>query len=123
MGFTHSAPTTPTRARVALLEGFWQPFATGGVAVETKTVRRKDIILAAANQDGGAHVDAKLDPEYERLSSPGGLGFMAREMTRPDGTKELMPPMENAHLVLLRTMGYEVLVSRDLKLLLVLPDS
>ena len=98
------------------------PLPTGGVAVETKSIRRKDVILAAANQDGGAHVDAELDPDYARLSSPGGLGFMEGEATLPDGTKERMPPMEDAHLVLLRTMGYEVLVSQSLKMLLVLPD-
>src|SRR5438128_453345 len=30
---------------------------------------RKDVILAAANQDGGAHVDANPDPENPRIGS------------------------------------------------------
>jgi hypothetical protein len=33
-----------------------------------EVVTRKQIILAAANQDGGAHVDRKKSAEYLRLS-------------------------------------------------------
>jgi len=34
---------------------------------------RLKLLEKAANQDGGAHVDATLDPNYERLQSLGGI--------------------------------------------------
>lgn len=82
---------------------------------------RKNIILAAANKDGGAHVDEKLEPNYERLAASGALGMYTNEMTLNDGTVVVVPPLENAHLVYLRQMGYEVLSSFDMRLLLVIP--
>lgn len=36
---------------------------------------RRDLILAVANQDGGAHVDAQLNPRYSALSRQNSLGF------------------------------------------------
>ena len=32
-------------------------------------LRRRDLVLAASNKDGGAHVDANLTPEYETLAT------------------------------------------------------
>ena len=82
---------------------------------------RKDIILAAANKDGGAHMDEKLEPNYERLAASGALGMYASQITVGDGTRVDLPPLENGHLVYLRQMGYEVLNSFDMRLLLVIP--
>lgn len=82
---------------------------------------RKDIILAAANKDGGAHVDEKLEPNYERLAASGALGMYLDQVTVEDGTTVVLPPLEDAHLVYLRQMGYEVLNSFDMRLLLVIP--
>ena len=36
-------------------------------------VSRKDVVLVAADKDGGAHVDSALTPEYERLIESGDL--------------------------------------------------
>ena len=41
---------------------------------EHGNLTRKQIVLAAANTDGGAHVDKKLTAYYKRLASEGGLG-------------------------------------------------
>lgn len=38
---------------------------------------RKDLVLALANQDGGAHVDPELDDAYKALSRSNSLGWMA----------------------------------------------
>lgn len=84
-------------------------------------LRRKDIILAAANKDGGAHVDEKLEPNYERLAASGALGMYMSQVTVGDGTVVNLPPLQDAHLVYLRQMGYEVLNSFDMRLLLVIP--
>jgi hypothetical protein len=94
--------------------------STGQNEVVQTHLTRKDIILAAANKDGGAHVDEKLEPNYERLAASGALGMYMSQITVGDGTTIDLPPLENAHLVYLRQMGYEVLRSFDMRLLLVI---
>src|SRR5258708_25334323 len=39
---------------------------------EDRRVSRRDIVLVAANKDGGAHVDTELTPQYESLKQRGG---------------------------------------------------
>lgn len=68
-------------------------------------VARRDIALAAANKDGGAHVDAELPPEYQRLIE--GLWVMM-------GTGK---HVAGQHLLYLRQMGFEILNSPDLSAL------
>ena len=76
----------------------------------TTRLARRDIVLAAANKDGGAHVDPKLDPEYEALAKEGAAGALVYQR---DG-KVTTYPFANAHLVAIRQMGYELLHSPDL---------
>ena len=71
---------------------------------------RQDLVLGAADKDGGAHVDKKLEPRYETVLQ--GLGW---SMTvRPDGEPPQEISCKNGHLSALRQMGYEVLHSPDL---------
>lgn len=71
---------------------------------------RKSIVLAAADKDGGSHVDARLTPEYEALAADGAAGwFVAR---KADG--ETKTPITGAHFVCLRQMGFEVINSPGL---------
>jgi hypothetical protein len=84
---------------------WWQQIVV--VLNRTTRMARRDIVLAAANKDGGAHVDPKLTPEYEHLAADGAFGFY-----RVEGEKGSMNfPAEDAHLVYLRQMGYELLDS------------
>jgi len=86
-----------------------------GLADEPSLVlRRNDIILTAANKDGGAHVEAELTPEYERLSAPGAIGEWVGTI---DGV-EHRTPITGAHFVCLRQMGYEILHSPGIGALL-----
>jgi hypothetical protein len=48
-------------------------------------VSRSDVVLAAADKDGGAHVDARLTPEYERLIKGGDLGYFIDQYLRTLG--------------------------------------
>ncbi len=80
---------------------------------QTRLSRRK-IILSAANQDGGAHVDASLSKEYEALSSDGAIGHY----TYGSNVKEVHQPIEDVHFVAIRQMAYELLDSPDLNALL-----
>ena len=74
---------------------------------------RKRLILSAANQDGGAHVDAKLSPDYEDLSrySFGTLSFKV-------GGQGISRDVDKLHLITIRTIANEVLKSPDLLSLL-----
>jgi hypothetical protein len=74
---------------------------------------RRKIVLAATNQDGGAHVDASLDPIYAQSREPGFGGFIERT----EGVKVELIPLKNAHFVALRQMGYELLTSPALNAL------
>lgn len=81
-------------------------------------ITRKNLILGAANKDGGAHVDAELDPDYEFLASIGALQLYSDEVHLANGETVSLPPLKDAHLVYLRQIGYEVLESLDLRMLL-----
>jgi hypothetical protein len=63
---------------------------------------RKDLVLAAANRDGGAHVDATLTADYATLMTTGMRGFFHYSPTGEAGTFE---PIMDAHLVLHPTNG------------------
>lgn len=68
---------------------------------------RRKIVLAAANQDGGTHVDEVLDPEYEALSTTGFAGSVTHSDPSGTTTREL----EGSHFLCLRQIGYELLHS------------
>lgn len=69
---------------------------------------RRDIILSAANQDGGAHVAPAPSPNIQELRS--GVGTI--RYTTKDGT--FIRPLSNAHFYLLRQFGHEILNSPEL---------
>lgn len=63
---------------------------------------RKDIILAVADQDGGAHVDPELKASYQKLSRQNLLGNMMS-----DGDK--WTPYNNPERATIRQIAHEVL--------------
>lgn len=71
---------------------------------------RKSLVLGAANKDGGAHVDPKLNSEYEALMLTGLRGWFHYSPNN-DGRFE---PVMNEHLLYIRQMGFELLNSPDL---------
>jgi hypothetical protein len=98
---TNSWPTT------SILTGgeWWEE----EIWVEGKfALTRRDIALAAANQDGGAHYDSRPNERTQKLRS--GPAAAVEVNGRP-----LAGGMRNHHFPLLRQMGYEVLESRDLQ--------
>jgi len=68
-------------------------------------IKRCDIVLAAANKDGGAHVDAELTAEYEELKRGVWTISSGTEGERPIGDQQF---------ILLRDAAYEVLHSPDI---------
>lgn len=95
-----------TKEYVLIVDWWEQPV----MILQHVPLTRRDVVLTAANKDGGAHVDAKLTPEYEALIAPGSVGTLIREV---DGGVSATP-VTNGHLVALRQMGYELLNSPDL---------
>ncbi len=74
---------------------------------------RRDIVLAAANKDGGAHVDANLTPDYQRLASDGAIGSYVLKV---EGNEQRRP-VTDVHLVCIRQMAHEILASPELRAL------
>lgn len=66
-------------------------------------VTRKELILFVANQDGGAHIDSKLNETYALLSRENSLG---QKYSRNGKTWE---DFEGAHLAAIRQIGHEIL--------------
>jgi hypothetical protein len=63
---------------------------------------REKLVLTAANQDGGGHVDPALDETYYKLSRENALGFVAVE-------NGVARPMEGPEKAAIRQIAHEVL--------------
>jgi hypothetical protein len=76
-----------------------------------RRISRKDIVLTAANKDGGAHVDQGLTPQYENLKRLGGTWTSVEYKI---GDEEKVIQFKNIHTVIIRQMSYELLNSPEL---------
>jgi hypothetical protein len=75
-----------------------------------KKITRKDIVLWAANKDGGAHVDDTLPADYIHINNCIQIGV---NMSGADSHRVTITA-KDAHFAALRQMGFEVLESPDL---------
>jgi hypothetical protein len=93
----------PTRS-ILVLDDWWQEqiWLEGPIALS-----RKDIILSAANQDGGAHVDANPNEKTKKVKQ-------GPEAAVIINGRPLKGGMSNHHLPLIRQMAYEVLECKEL---------
>ena len=72
------------------------------------TVSRRDLVLSAANRDGGAHVDPEVDRRMRKyLSLQHGGGWGLTHHSTDGETVDI--PFRLAHWAALRQMGHEVL--------------
>ncbi len=69
---------------------------------ERRELSRKDLVLTAANQDGGAHVDPALDDVYYSLTRGNSLGWTVSE-------NGIARPMEGPERAAIRQIAHEVL--------------
>lgn len=82
---------------------------------KSRDYHRFNLVLSASNQDGGAHVDEKVDQFYENLAS--GMSVISidaknltfRNEAPYDQTEQQRAP--NAHLAMIRQFAHEVLAS------------
>lgn len=70
------------------------------------TFSRREIIMAVANTDGGAHVDPELDESYARLSRENSIGYGV-------GMNGQITQIDKSELVSIRQIAYEVLTSLE----------
>lgn len=77
-----------------------------------KRITRRDLILSAANKDGGAHVDEFLDENYFKITE--GMGMAIQLVSTEDRPLVETQPLREVHLASLRQIGFEVLNSPDL---------
>ncbi len=91
--------TVPFRRRIPFLE-WWEEVVF--VDDRRAQVTRKGLILAVANQDGGAHVDPELNEVYARLSRQNSLGWVIKA-----GADEL--PIPKPERAAVRQIAHEIL--------------
>lgn len=75
-----------------------------------QTFSRKDLVLALANTDGGAHVDSDLDESYFRLSRENSLGWTFNAGSKRWFQDPVPPSIRQIAHELLRTLeaqGFE----------------
>lgn len=67
---------------------------------------RKDLVLSAANKDGGAHVDPELDKYYEHLEKGlASMGLDGRNLVYPNGApydQSQVQYCQNTHVAMIR---------------------
>ena len=75
------------------------------VFIQNKEFSRKDVVLSASNQDGGAHVDEKPNKKTKILKE--GIGTFTNVKDNIENETEIV----DYHFQLLRQFGFEVLNS------------
>lgn len=103
--FGVSAPLgTPRKSTLCSSSDWWNEV----VMVQDNQFSRKDIVLSAANQDGGAHVDS--EPNEKTVELKAGIGTLTTFKTGSSVTEELT----DHHFPLLRQFAHEILQSENL---------
>ena len=100
----------PTRREFILIQTWWRDEPVVQLNGR-ESLNRSDLILAAANKDGGAHVDSQLEPIYNKVRLGADMKIEINLKTNP---QPLSAPFENVHYASLRQMAYEVLNSPEI---------
>jgi hypothetical protein len=102
-GFQPSLGNSPDKHYLSV-DGWWNEV----IHEARQRFSRADIILAAANQDGGAHIDP--NPHKKTILLRESLGTLTTTTSRGTQKRELTNP----HFSLIRQFGFEILNSPSL---------
>jgi len=91
-----------------LVDDWWNQIAF--ILDDSLKLTKKDIVLAATNKDGGAHVDSNIPLAYEELIKFGNPRGIDTELGNHFEEEKVI----NAHFTALRQMGYELLNSEEI---------
>lgn len=96
------------RGPIPMLQSDFETWWNGVVIIDGKgkKITRRQLILAVANKDGGAHVSASLSSEYADLTRNNSFGWSAI-----DGEKTV--PLKGAELAAIRQISHEILKTLD----------
>lgn len=113
MGLIQSGKYVPNFGKGAIkkyisLDDWWNQIAF--ILDDSLQLTKKDIVLTAANKDGGAHVDSSIPLAYEELIKFGNPNGVDTELGNHFKEENVI----NAHFTALRQMGYELLKSVEL---------
>lgn len=70
---------------------------------QNNSFTRRDIIRAVANQDGGAHVDPKIEEKYKKLARENSLGWVTVT------NEKTWNNLKGSELAAIRQIGHEIL--------------
>ena len=76
--------------------------------IDGESFTREDIIITAANKDGGAHVPKKLNQKAIALKKSIG------NHTIYENKRSITNDLKNHHFIILRQLAYEVLISKQI---------
>jgi len=92
------------------VDKWWENEPVLKIPTTNELITRKRLVLAAANTDGGAHVDINKSDDYKRLEE--GLKIKL-EVGYRDGRRGFIS-LEYANFAALRQIGHEILTSTQL---------
>jgi len=92
--------------KIVTFEQWWNKIVF--VDSERNEFTRRDLVLAVANMDGGAHVDPEITVAYARLSRNNSLKWA---FTNPDGSVPLGNPVPPS----IRQMAHELIRALELR--------
>ncbi|GER00445.1 hypothetical protein JCM17845_10680 [Iodidimonas gelatinilytica] len=92
----------PRSARQLNFENWWKEDVL--CSPDGTVLTRGDFVTIVANQDGGAHVDPRLDERFDKLANENLAGWIS---DTPDGEK----PLQHIEKMHLRQIGFECLQS------------
>lgn len=109
-GFRPYLDDSPRKASIPWIE-WWSEEPIMALKKTQECITRKQLVLACANKDGGAHVDEVKPEEYERLSD----GLSIELLVRFEGKQNMEKvKLRHANIAALRQIGYEILLSDEL---------
>jgi SEC-C motif len=102
------------RGPPARVEAWWKtPVLTDADAM---TFSRRDLVLALANRDGGAHVDPELGSAYARLSRNNSFGWVAHSGDPFQDGATFEAPTNSPAVACVRQCAFEVDLSLRIQL-------
>jgi len=100
--YTAMLDDVPTKMRKVSFKEWWNKIIFADT--QKRLLSRQKIILIAANQDGGAHIDPELNETYAAISKEGALGWMIEDQTKKR-------PLDWPERAAIRQIAHEVLKS------------
>lgn len=98
------------RDELVSIRDWWSTEPIMKFVITDELITRRQLVMAAANKDGGAHIDSNKPSEYARLENGMGLSL---DVQFTSGVRRRVE-CKFANLAALRQIGHEILTSNEL---------